>query len=173
MWRDNAGFGKMLVVNELQASGVNGSAETGVAHVHGGTFTKLQLTGYSTNTLLGEKRPVFIDFLTRRRQLGPPGTREQVSLSWKKLFGPPVPDSWGLDYEISAPGNEQSQVVGRIPFQTPHGQRPMAKVTFRYMQDADGDAWYSFEFEHFDWATNSWLSESIRRIGSCPAARPS
>lgn len=173
MWRDNAGFGKMLVVNKLEAFNTNDCAATGTTHVHGGTFTKLRLTGFSTNTLSGEQRPVHIDLLTRRRQVGPPGTREQVSLSWKKLFGPPVPNSWGLDYEISAPGNEQSQVFGRIPFQTPHGERPMAKITFRYVQDAEGDAWYSFETEHFDWMTNTWTSDSINRIGNSPAARPS
>ena len=168
MWWETAGFGKIQVINQLEETSASESAEA--VAVHRGILAKAELSGTSLNTLSGTRRSVVINLL--ENGFGRPGTRTQVSLGWGKLFGPPVPDTWSLNYVISAPGNEGEQVEGHIPIETPHGERPMLRFTFRYeTKEGTDEAWYAVNIDHYNRRDGTWRSDPTSLLGSQPAAR--
>ena len=174
MWWKTAGFGRFMVLNKLNETEVEKStvaAGSGdVSHdkkVHEGALTKIQVGGISMNTLSGMRRPVILDVL--ETEVCKPGIKREVNLSWGKLFGPPVPDSWSLDYEISAPGNDRSTLMGRIPLKTPRGGRPMLRFTFRYHVDDDAATWYAVQIDSYDWRNGTWDMGDVTVLGDAPA----
>lgn len=166
MWWTRAGFGRFVVVNELREGDCEAAAQQ--VHVMPAILSKVQISGSSRNTLTGLQKSVVFNLLDKG--LGAPGTKAMVNLSWAQLYGPPVPGTWALDYEITAADGARAPVLGRIPLETPHGGRPMVKFTFRYAGRDEADAWYAVEVERFDWRANTWSSEPLHIIGDSPVA---
>ena len=170
MWWKYAGFGRVIILNELKEDTFEASAEGKNTHVRPGRLNKVQVAGQSYNTVWGYQKSVMVS-LSDKRQLERPGTRADVNLTWGRLLGPPVPDTWAFEFAISAPENEHAEVSGRIPLSTPRGRRAIVRFTFHYALDDNRDVWYAVKTDDFDWHKEVWLPGPTQRLGDAPAVR--